>query len=268
MGVKKLVLGERYRYNTISILVALAVLPASLVAVSAQPASASTVRLCKFDQHIAVTSHRGRQFVVRNDFWGTRKFCVTNSSLRPNFTVVKTGTNIIHGNVLAFPYIFTGCAWGICTAKSGLPARASSLRHPKATWHTRDQAAGRWNAAFDLWFAKHDIKTGQAAGAELMIWLNTRDLPLSSTQIVRVDGVQWYLAHWVTSHSWGTWNYIQFRRVHPRRGVNNLRLNPFIHHAERDGLISRRWWLLNIEAGFEIWDGGKGLSGRRFWARS
>jgi hypothetical protein len=269
MGVRKPAPGVIRRYSTISVFAALAALLASFVSVGAQPASASTVKLCKFDQPLAVTTHRGRQFVVRDDFWGTRKFCVTNSSLRPNFTVAKTGSNTLDGRVMAFPYIFTGCAWGICTPKSGLPARAPALRRPEVTWRTSDHAGGRWNAAFDLWFAKRNIKTGQAQGAELMIWLNTRNLPPDSTRIVWVDGVRWYLAHWVATHRGGaSWNYIQFRRVHPVRGVKNLRLNPFIHHAERYRLVSRRWWLLNIEAGFEIQHGGKGLSGHQFWARS
>ena len=272
----KLAAGEVRCYSA---LVTFVMLTASLVgfaALGAQSASASTSKssgstskLCKRDQHLAVTTQGGQRFVVRNDFWGTKKFCVTNTSKRPNFTVVKTGSNFLGGRVMAYPYVFTGCAWGICTPDSGLPARAPDLRSPEATWHTSDPASGRWNAAFDLWFAKRNIRTGQAQGAELMIWLHTRNLPLDSTRIVWVDGVRWYLAHWVARGAGGTsWNYIQFRRVHPRLGVNNLRLNPFIHEAERNSLVSRRWWLLNIEAGFEIQHGGKGLSGKRFWARS
>jgi hypothetical protein len=253
-------------------LVSIAALGTQSASASASKPSASaskTSKLCKRDQPLAVTTHSGQRFVVRNDFWGTKKFCVTNTSKRPNFTVVKTGSNFLNGRVMAYPYIFTGCAWGICTRGSGLPARAPALRSPTATWHTSDPASGRWNAALDLWFAKRNIKTGQAQGAELMIWLHTRDLPLDSTRVVWVDGVRWYLAHWVARGAGGTsWNYIQFRRVHPRLGVNNLRLNPFIHEAERNSLVSRRWWLLNIEAGFEIQHGGKGLSGKRFWARS
>jgi hypothetical protein len=275
MGNAKPAPMEVRRYSAIIAFFTLASLLLSLVAAGVQPASASASKpgnpgkLCKRDQHVKVTTSRGRQFVVRNDFWGTRKFCVTNTSRRPNFTVVKTGSNILDGRVMAYPYIFTGCAWGICTPNSGLPARAPALGSPKATWHISDRATGRWNAAFDLWFAKRDIKTGQAQGAELMIWLNTRNLPLDSTRIVWADGVRWYLAHWVARGQHGTsWNYIQFRRVHPVRGVSNLRLYPFIHHAERFGLVSRRWWLLNIEAGFEIQHGGKHLSGRRFWAQS
>jgi hypothetical protein len=268
MANPMLVPGEMHRYRMSVGLVALVALLTGLVTINAQSASASTRKLCGRGQHIRVRTHGGRLFAVRNDFWGTRKFCLSNTNHRPNFTVVKHGSNILGGGVMAYPDVFTGCAWSICTPDSKLPARARDLRKPKATWHTTGHAKGRWNASFDLWFAKHNITTGQANGAELMIWLNTRRLPLDSTRIVHVDGVRWYLAHWRPSHSGGTWNYIQFRRVHRKRSVKNLRLGPFIHYSERLGLIKRRWWLLNIEAGFEIQRGGKGLSGRRFWARA
>jgi Glycosyl hydrolase family 12 len=262
-----------------SAVVTLVMLIASIVgfaALGVQPSSASTSKhgalnrkLCRRDQHLGVTTQSGQRAAVRNDFWGTDAFCVTNYNKQPNFTVVTTGSNFLGGRVMAFPYVFTGCAWGICTPHSGLPARAPDLGRPTATWQTTNPANGRWNAAFDLWFAKHKIRTGQAEGAELMIWLNARNLPLDSTRIVWVDGVRWYLAHWIAHGATGaSWNYIQFRRVHPVRGVKNLRLSPFIHEAELNGLVSPRWWLLNIEAGFEIQQGGRGLSGRSFSATS
>lgn len=262
--------GQLRRYNTIVALIILAGLAAGLLITGAQPAKASVRRLCQQGEHIRVTSHDGRRFSVRNDFWGTRHFCLKNVNHRPNFKVTRAGHNLLHGRVMSFPYVFTGCSWSICTLDSGLPARASSLHRPRATWHTSGGARGRWNAAFDLWFGKRRMTTGQATGAELMIWLNARRLPLDSGHIVRVDGVRWYLAHWKARALRGSkkWNYIQFRRVHPKLGVRNLRLNPFIHRAEHFRLVMRRWWLLNIEAGFEVHTGGKGLSGRKFWARA
>jgi hypothetical protein len=34
--------------------------------------------------------------------------------------------------------------------------------------------------------------------------------------------------------------------------------------AERRGLMKRSWWLTSVEAGFEIWRGGVGLSTTQF----
>jgi hypothetical protein len=43
---------------------------------------------------------------------------------------------------------------------------------------------------------------------------------------------------------------------------------PFIRRAERHGWIQPAWWLENIEAGFEPWQGGAGLATDWFWARA
>jgi hypothetical protein len=63
-----------------------------------------------------------------------------------------------------------------------------------------------------------------------MIWLNTHDHPA-----------------------------VQVRAVRPTRHVRRLSLLPIIKRVEKMGLVSRRWWLLNIESGFEIWHGGRSL---------
>jgi hypothetical protein len=253
----------------IALAAAAVTLAAVTVPAGAQPAQAAASRLtiCRQYQHVRVESADGTSYAVRNDFWGTTRTCLRNVGLGPNFTVTRIGANIIHGKVMSFPYILRGCSWGICSRNAGLPARVSKLRRPEATWHTRTQARGRWNAALDTWFGKRDIKTGQAAGAELMVWLNTRNLPRSSLRTVRIDGTEWYLAHWRASGHGKTWNYIQFRRVHRTSGVTRLKLWPFIRKAEQMHLIRRWWWLLNIEAGFEIWNGGKGLATTTFSAR-
>jgi Glycosyl hydrolase family 12 len=246
---------------------AAAMVAAVAVPVSAQPVSASRHALCRKYQHIAVKTRSGTAFAVRNDFWGTNGFCLRNSGLRPNFKVTRSDPNTINGRVMSFPYILRGCSWGVCTAKARLPARVSALRKPEASWRARTRAPGQWNASLELWFAKHRMRTGQADGAELMIWLKTRNLPKSSLRVVRIDHTKWYLVHWVASGQGRTWNYIQFRRVRPVKGVSGLRLWPFIKKSEQMGWVRPADWMLNIEAGFEIWSGGKGLGTKSFWAQ-
>ena len=245
---------------------AVAMVGAVAIPVSAQPVSKHH-KLCGRYQHVTVKARSGTAFVVRNDFWGTRGFCLRNSGLRPNFKVTKSDRNKIHGEVMSFPYILRGCSWGICTPRAKLPARVTALRKPEVSWRARTRAAGRWNACLEFWFAKHKMRTGQANGAELMIWLKTRDLPKSSRRVVRLDHTRWYLAHWVTRGHGKKWNYIQFRRVHPVKGVNGLKLWPFIKKSEQMGWIRPADWMLNIEAGFEVWAGGKGLGTKSFWAQ-
>jgi hypothetical protein len=266
----------------VGVLVLGALLAAILPALtSASPASATASKLlCGRYQHVSVhPAQPGRldRYWVRNDYWGTGGMCMSNSGKQPNFTVVKAGHNQLHGAVMAFPYIFTGCSWGICTKGSGLPARASTLKDPESSWSINAKAGGTWDASYDLWFSKHRMTNGQATGAELMIWLNSSNIaPASKTKPVMIDGTKWYFDTWKTPVRGGfSWRYIQFRRVHPTSSVRNLDLGAFIRAAEQiqvprvqgtGSLVHRSWYLMNIEAGFELTHGGAGLATTGFSA--
>jgi hypothetical protein len=99
-----------------------------------------------------------------------------------------------------------------------------------------------------------------------MIWLNARHFPAAPARAIRVDHRSWYVYNWVASQGPAGWNYIQVRAVRPTSHVSALSLMPIIARVEKMGLIRRHWWMLNIEAGFEIWTGGRGLATRSFAA--
>ncbi len=205
---------------------------------------------------------------MRNDNFGGRAECLRNHSLLPNFDVIQSGADARGPESLAYPDIFTGCGWGVCAPGSGLPARVSRLGSATTSWFTRQRAGGTWNASYDLWFGKAPVTTGQADGAEVMIWLNTHNMPPPRhAPIVWEDHARYYLLHWRPWRNGVSWNYLQFRRVHPVVSVRHLRLAPFMLTAERMRLLRPRWYMLNIEAGFEIWSGGRGLATSWFWAR-
>jgi hypothetical protein len=223
----------------------------------------STVLLCKDYQHIAVTS-KGVQYVVRNDNYGHLAECLRNDGGAANFAVVSSGARVAHNEPVAYPNIFVGCSWGICTSGSGLPLKVSAIKSLSTTWHTTMKSKGTWSAGYDIWFDRHPSKSGQSGGAELMIWLNARGSTAGSWPVVKIDGVGWYLEHWVTSGHGKHWNYIQFRRVKGTTEVTNLNIKPFIATAHTHRLIARRWWLTSVMAGFEIWRGGVGLHTTQF----
>jgi len=226
--------------------------------------------LCSRYQHFAVATAQGAHFVVKNDNYGGQTECLAVRGDSPNFTVTQSQLPTWHAKPKAYPFILRGCSWGTCSAPdSGLPKRVSALRHPVATWYTTQVPRGEWDAAFDIWFGTHPMTTGQADGAEIMIWLNARRITVPPrTEIVRIGHVRFYLLHWRACHGGTCWNYIQFRRVWPVQRVRHLHLLPFIHRAERRAWIRPVWWLENIEAGFELWQGGTGLATDWFWARA
>jgi hypothetical protein len=44
-------------------------------------------------------------------------------------------------------------------------------------------------------------------------------------------------------------------------------LGPFYAYLEKQGWVTPDWYLLNVEAGFEIWNGGTGLAVNQFAVR-
>ena len=218
---------------------------------------------CQSYQHIAVEKH-GVQYIVRNDNYGGKAECLSNHDGAPNFAVVRSGARVRHYEPVAYPNIFLGCSWGICTKDSGLPKQASKVKQFRTTWHTTMPSAGTWGAGYDIWFDRTPVSSGQSGGAELMIWLNAKGFGKNTWPTVKIDGTLWHLAHWVAKGQHKHWNYIQFRRVNSTSKVTNLNVKPFIAAAERHGLINSSWWLTSVEAGFEIWRGGVGLGTTQF----
>ncbi len=238
---------------------------------AAPPASASSsAQLCHPYQYLQVTNRLGERFIVRNDNYGGLQECVINHGTRANFAVAQSSARSRTREPVAFPYIFLGCSWGLCTTGSGLPARVSTLRDPRTSWDISARASGVWDATYDIWFNKDPITTGQATGAELMIWLNSHGSPAPGRHsgIVWEDHARWYLRSWVTQHAGIKWRLIQFRRVRPTSRVVHLSLGGFIHRMERYRWVRPRYWMLNIDAGFEIWRDGKGLATNWFTARA
>lgn len=211
----------------------------------------------------------GTRYQVRNNYWGgQRPQCLANHRGLTNFKVVQRAGYDPTGHVVAFPDILRGCIYHICSPHAKMPRKVSRLGNPRLTWRFKPHSApGTWNAAFDIWFTRHRQIGGQSTGAELMIWLDYHGgccALQSGAPKVRIDHKKMWFSHWVTGQHGKSWNYIQFRVTRRVHHVNNLSLRPFLRRIIRKGLVKRRWWLENIEAGFEIWNGGQGLQTTRY----
>lgn len=224
--------------------------------------------LCKRYQHIVVQGTQHQRYIVRNDNYGHLRECLANVGGLANFRVVRSGARVSGAEPVAFPYIYVGCSWTICTPHSGFPARAHQVRSLLTSWRMGVPARGVWAAGIDLWFTRRPAVSGQQHGAELMIWFNSHDVAASQGPVVVIDHIRWYLEHWVTTHHGRTWQYVQLRRVHPTAHIQRLNLAPFIKAVERHGFVKRQWWLTGVEAGFEIWRGGVGLRTEQFSVRA
>ena len=82
----------------------------------------------------------------------------------------------------------------------------------------------------------------------------------------RIDSVSIAGATWdVWKGPMSGWTYIAYVRQTPADSVD-LDLREFVHDALVRGTINPAWYLIDVEAGFEIWQGGSGLATRSFSA--
>lgn len=171
------------------------------------------------------------------------------------FKVVKTTHR--SNNVAAYPFIYKGCHWGHCTRNSPLPIKVRDLRSSKSSWRidVRD-VDGTWNAAYDIWFSPRGASSPEG-GAELMIWVNRGGGAMPAgrkVSTVEIAGLTWDVYYANLS-----WNYVAFASRVALESVE-LDLKAFIDEAVRMGYIDPEWYLDAVEAGFEIWSGGKSLT--------
>ena len=60
------------------------------------------------------------------------------------------------------------------------------------------------------------------------------------------------------------WNTVSYTMTTPTTSVSGLDLAPLVQDAISRGYIQPSWWLIDIEAGFELWQGGAGLATNSF----
>lgn len=236
-----------------------AVIPGAALADQAESEKSFTV--CQVDKAVP----DGGYEVNNNNFAGKPE-CLAGERGTPGFRVSVSGASLKSVGSDAYPNIFAGCSWGWCSPHSWLPDKLATLGDPKTTFRSDENASGIWGTGYDMFFSPRPIHDGQAQ-VESMIWLNAQNTYNPAGHgwpVVHIDGALWWVLSWETSNKKNHWRYVQFRRETPVSGVRNLALGPFIAYLARDGWVTPDWYLLNVEAGFEIWSGGTGLRVTRF----
>jgi glycosyl hydrolase family 12 len=62
----------------------------------------------------------------------------------------------------------------------------------------------------------------------------------------------------------GSWNTITYAMTTGTTSVSRLDLQELLADAVSRGYISNSWYLISVEAGFELWRGGAGLATNSF----
>ena len=227
------------------------------------------------DKYGAVMVMRdGRSYFVQNNVWGNN----TSQSLKyegTTFEVVQqTGQNVSSGPnagaPVSYPSVFIGSNYNRATKGSNLPKQVSSLTSVKTGWsNNAGSAPGSYNAAYDVWFSTSASGDGQApSGGYLMVWYSKPEgiQPIGSADPtpVTIPGVSGTWEIWLGQN--GGKPCISYVRTQPTTSLE-FDLKAFIAHATtRPNAIKAEWYLSNVFAGFEIWNGGVGLKTTAFYA--
>jgi len=212
----------------------------------------------------------GDAYAVDNDEWGSSAQESITTDGNAGFTVasssIHNSTNSAPGG---YPSVYSGCHWGSCT-RGGLaanPVQVSALTRPgtvTTSWNTSQPGgSAAYDVAYDIWFNQTPATASQPNGAELMIWLNHHG-PVepfgSPVGTASINGVSYRV--WEGSQPWG--DTVSYVMAHPATSERNLDVGGLAADAARRGYIKESWYLIDVEAGFELWRGGAGLATKSF----
>src|SRR5579875_201923 len=252
--------------STAAAVAAVMVAAAGMLTIGAPRAHAATTTLCNSQ----TASVAGGTYIVQNNEWGSSApECITTDG-NADFTVANSSiSNSTSGAPGGYPSIYQGCHWGNCSSGglTSTPIEVSDLTAGKVTtsWSTTQPGGSNdYDVAYDIWFNKTPTTTGQPDCTELMVWLNHNGpvQPYGSTiaSNVSVGGHTYNI--WEGQQSWG--DTITYDMTTGTTSVSNLDVGTLAQDAVSRGYLSSSCYLIDVEAGFELWQGGAGLATNSF----
>ena len=228
-------------------------------------ASAATTSLCQ-EQTASVAS--GSYIVQNNEYDSGAQECVTTDG-NADFAVASSSIdNATNGSPGAYPSIYQGCHWGNCSSGglSSDPIEVSNLTPGAVTtdWSTTQTGSGAYDVAYDIWFNQTPTTTGQPNGTEIMVWLNHNGSvqPFGTEVATNVSIGGYTYDIWYGPQS--TWDTVTYEMTSPATSVSNLDVGTLAQDSVSRGYTNSSWYLIDVEAGFELWQGGAGLATNSF----
>ncbi|MFJ2697577.1 cellulose binding domain-containing protein [Streptomyces rochei] len=229
---------------------------ASLVTATAAPAQADTT-LC---EPFGTTTIQGR-YVVQNNRWGTSApQCVTSTTT--GFRIDRADGSVpTDGAPKSYPSVFNGCHYTNCSPGTALPARLDTVSAAPSSISYGYVGDAVYNASYDIWLDPTP-RTDGVNRTEIMIWFN-RVGPIqpigSPVGTATVGGRNWEV--WTGSN--GSNDVLSF--VAPSAISSwSFDVMDFVRATVARGLAQNDWYLTSVQAGFEPWQNGAGLSVNSF----
>jgi hypothetical protein len=237
-----------------------------LALAGATRAHAATTTLCT-EQTAAVG---GSYIVQNNEYDSSASECVTTDG-NADFTVANSAIdNATNGSPGTYPSIYQGCHWGNCSSGglSTTPIEVSALTTGKVTtsWSTTQPggSSNTYDVAYDIWFNQTPTTSGQPNGTEIMVWLNHNGSvqPFGSEVAsgVTIGGHTYNI--WEGAQS--SWDTVTYDMTTGNTSVSGLDVGQLAQDSVSRGYTKSSWYLIDVEAGFELWQGGAGLETNSF----
>jgi Glycosyl hydrolase family 12/Ricin-type beta-trefoil lectin domain len=227
----------------------------SLTATAAHAASS----LCNSQ----TASVAGGAYTVENNEWNSSASeCVTTDG-NADFTVANSAiSNATGGAPGGYPAIYKGCHWGACTSNSGLPIQVGSLAPGKVTtsWTTSQTDAGAYDVAYDIWYNQSSTTSGQPNAEEMMIWLNDNGGVEPAGSVVASNVTLGGHTYNIWEDQMSTWKDVSYVMTSGTTSVSNLDVGILAADSVSRGYMTDSDYLIDLEAGFELWQGGAGLA--------
>jgi hypothetical protein len=227
----------------------------SLTATAAHAAST----LCN-SQTAAVA---GGAYTVENNEWNSSASECVSTDGNADFTVANSAiSNSTSGAPGGYPAIYKGCHWGACTSNSGLPIQVGSLTPGKVTtsWTTTQTYAGAYDVAYDIWYNQSPTTSGQPNAEEMMIWLNDNGGVEPAGSVVATNVSLGGHTYNIWEDQMSTWKDVSYVMTSGTTSVSNLDVGILAADSVSRGYMTDSDYLIDLEAGFELWQGGAGLA--------
>jgi hypothetical protein len=208
----------------------------------------------------------GKDYVVQNNVWGASA-AQSVKYVGNTFEITQqTGSNGGQGAPVSYPSAFIGSNNNRTTTGSNLPKQISTIQSVQTSWSTNaGSVSGTYNASYDVWFSTGaGGDAGSPSGGYLMVWLYD---PSSAQPIGELQSGSFSSAGG-TFDVWFGYNNSKPCVSYLYRGNTtslSFDLNLFIKDAVSRGYLQNSWYLTNVFAGFEIWNGGVGLKSTAFY---
>jgi len=235
-----------------------------------RPASIAFLAGAVTDSRFDVTQLLNDAYHLQANEWDSSSPFTIVSNGNTEFRIADSAIeNATNGAPGAYPSLYRGCHWGYCTSRSGLPLKASRILRLgtlTTTDHTTVVRRGAWDDAYDIWFNRDRATTNNStSGLEMMIWLDHFGGIQPAGRVVAsnvdIGGSSYDVWYGGPGRDGGTVSYVL---THSVTSISGLDLGPLTAYAISHRYMRRSWWLLDVEAGFETWIGGEGLSVNSF----